>query len=237
MGLLPVILIVGAVVLLVILMCKICKSFTQMDQIIKQITEESRHLLDSARYQPKLTSSSTALGRIENRQVEVPLVCHNDQMSQVKTLPQRQPHTQLIIEGVRQLNSTISGQSVVNKSSTSKRPLLHEDAIMKHINPSCNTDKEAIHFSTERNKKFKTKVNHVFKIDPFHFKEARENGVEVYKSTFPCAYWKCKKTQSGKFKVTEVGVMDAVFRKFDCHLLIEICRKTARIRIPVYPHQ
>ena len=81
-------------------------------------------------------------------------------------------------------------------------------------------------------------MNHVFKIDPFQFKEARGagDGVKVYKSKFPCQYWECRKTQSGKFKVTEVGVMNAVFRKFDYHLLIGICRKTARIRIPVYPN-
>ena len=86
----------------------------------------------------------------------------------------------------------------------------------------------------QQNKKCKTKVNYVFKIDPFDFKEGWENGVKVYKSTFPCAYWKCKK-KFGKFKVTEVGVMNAVFRKSDCRLLIEICRQTTRIRIPVYP--
>ena len=133
--------------------------------------------------------------------------------------------------------------------SSGRRPLLHKAAIMKHIHPSCNTDKEAIHISTERDKKYETEVNHVFKIHPNQFIEAEvkvkvedkvgdkvDEKVEdedimemVYKSKFPCQYWECKKIQSGKFEVTERGKMHAVFRKSDCHLLIDICHETRQL--------
>ena len=133
MGLLPVILIVGAVVLLVILMCK-CS--TQRDLGIEE-EEESRYLLDS----------------------------DNDQVSHYVTLSQ-------LSEGARPTNRG-PGQS--GARNFGKRPLLHRAAIMKHIRPSCNTDKEAIHISTERDKKYETDVNHVH---PNQFKEAKVEVVE-----------------------------------------------------------
>ena len=132
-----------------------------------------------------------------------------------------------------------SGQSVARNFG--KQPLLNEAAIMKHIHPSCNTDEEAIHISTERDKKSETGVNHVFKIHPNQFIEAEVkvkvgDKVEdddimemVYISKFPCQYWECKKIQSGKFEVTERGKMHAVFRKSDCHLLIDICHETRQL--------
>ena len=216
MGMLPVILIVGAVVLFVILMCK-CS--TQRDLDIEEEEEESRYLLDS-----------------DNDQVSA----HYVTLSQLN-------------EGARPTNRR-PGQS----GHFGERPLLHRAAIMKHIHPSCNTDKEAIHISTERDKKYETEVNHVFKIHPNQFIEAEvevedEVGDEVedevgdkvndevevedeiimeivYISKFPCQYWECKKTQSGQFEVTERGEMYAVFRKSDCHLLIGICRETRQWR-------
>ena len=60
--------------------------------------------------------------------------------------------------------------------SSVKRPLLHKAAIMKHIHPACNSDLDAIHFSTERDKKYSTEVNCVFKISPNEFEETMVNG-------------------------------------------------------------
>ena len=57
-----------------------------------------------------------------------------------------------------------------------KRPLLHRAAIMKHIHPDCKSDLDAINFSTERDKKYSTDVNCVFKINPNEFKETMVNG-------------------------------------------------------------
>ena len=208
MGLLPIILIVGAVVLLVMLMCFCCKSLTQRNEDI----EENRYLLDS-----------------DNDQVSA----HYVTLSQLS-------------EGARPTNRR-PGQS--RERNFGKRPLLNRAAIMKHIHPSCNTDEEAIHISTERDKKSQTGVNHVFKIHPNQFIEAEvkvkvedkvgdkvDDRVEdedimemVYISKFPCQYWECKKTQSGKFEVTERGEMYAVFRKSDCHLLIDICHETRQL--------
>ena len=208
MGLLPVILIVGAVVLLVLLMCRCWEAQTQRDLDIEE-EEESRYLLDS-----------------DNDQVSA----HYVTLSQLS-------------EGARPTNRR-PGQL----GHFGERPLLHRAAIMKHIHPSCNSDKEAIHFSTERDKKYKTEVNNVFKIHPNQFKEAEfeveyevgdedDDEVEVeiivemvYISKFPCQYWECKKTPNGQFEVTERGEMYAVFRKSDCHLLIGICRETRQWR-------
>ena len=112
--------------------------------------------------------------------------------------------------------------------SSGKR--LHKAAIMKHIHPACNSDSDAIQFSTEREKhmsgKYATEVNHVFKINPNEFIEAIVDRETVSKSLAPCQYWKCKKKQSGKFEVTERGLMHAVFRKSDGHLLIASCNET-----------
>ena len=157
LSLFSIILIVGAVVgglcLLVMLyvMCRSCKSQAQREQDI----EDNRHRLKSLR-------------------------SDHDQLSQVQTLPQRRPHTHLITEGARPPNRR-PGQrghedSLLSEArSSGKRPLLNEAAIMKHIHPSCKTDEEAIYFSTERDKKYETEVNHVFKINPNEFIEAREN--------------------------------------------------------------
>ena len=134
MGLLPIILIVGAVVLLVMLMCFCCKSLKKRNEDI----EENRYLLDS----------------------------DNDQVSHYVTLSQ-------LSEGARPKNRR-PGQS----GHFGEQPLLHRAAIMKHIHPSCNSDKEAIHISTERDKKYKTEVNNVFKIHPNQFKEAEVEVVD-----------------------------------------------------------
>ena len=107
---------------------------------------------------------------------------------------------------------------------------LHKAAILKHIHPTCKSDSDAIHFSAERDKhasgKYATEVNHVFRINPNEFIEAIVEREMVSKSFAPCQYWKCKKKQSGKFEVTERGIMHAVFRKSDGHLLIERCNET-----------
>ena len=142
--------VVGGLVLLVMLyvMCRSCKSQAQREQDI----EDNRHRLRS----------------------------YNDQVSQVQKLPQRRPHMHLITEGARPPNRR-PGQrghedSLLSEARNSgKRPLLHKAAIMKHIHPSCNSDREAIHFSNERDKKYGTEVNHVFRINPNEFIEAREN--------------------------------------------------------------
>ena len=185
--------VVGGLVLLVMLyvMCRSCKSQAQREQDI----EDNRHRLRS----------------------------YNDQVSQVQKLPQRRPHMHLITEGARPANRR-PGQrghedSLLSEARNSgKRPLLHKAAIMKHIHPSCNSDREAVHFSTERDKKYGTEVNHVFRINPNEFIEARENremvfkekcilvasykrsSIKVYRSIVPCQYWECKK-KSGKFEV------------------------------------
>ena len=142
--------VVGGLVLLVMLyvMCRSCKSQAQREQDI----EDNRHRLRS----------------------------YNDQVAQVQKLPQRRPHMHLITEGARPPNRR-PGQrghedSLLSEARNSgKRPLLHKAAIMKHIHPSCNSDREAIHFSNERDKKYGTEVNHVFRINPNEFIEAREN--------------------------------------------------------------
>ena len=164
LSLFSIILIVGAVVgglcLLVMLyvMCRSCKSQAQREQDI----EDNRHRLKSVR-------------------------SDHDQLSQVQTLPQRRPHTHLITEVSRPPNRR-PGQrgnedSLLSEARNSgRRPLLHKAAIMKHIHPSCNTDEEAIRFSTERDKKYETEVNHVFKISPNEFIEARENRGVVRKN-------------------------------------------------------
>ena len=88
----------------------------------------------------------------------------NDQMSRVQKLPQSQRRP----GGAKQTNWR-PGQRGKNDS------FLHEAAIMKHIHPSCNSDIEAIQISTERDKKYETEVNHVFKINPNEFIEAVVN--------------------------------------------------------------
>ena len=103
---------------------------------------------------------------------------------------------------------------------------LLSSAIMKHIHPTCNSDSDASNFSSERDKKSGTEVNHVFKVDPEEFMEVDINGEMVFMSKVKCPYWECQKKQNGKFEVTEKGVMHAVFRKSDGHLLIERCRET-----------
>ena len=131
MGLLPVILIVGAVVLLVMLMCRCWEAQTQRDL---NIEEEDRYLLDS-----------------DNDQVSAHYVTLS-QLNEGERPPNRRP-----------------GQS----GNFGKRPLLHRAAIMKHIHPACNTDKKAIHISTERDKKYETDVN-----NPNQVKEAKVEVVD-----------------------------------------------------------
>ena len=70
----------------------------------------------------------------------------------------------------------------------------------------------------EREKKYPTFVNHVFKTDEFSFKTAHYHGDEVRTiqkknynlhhvffqviiSTKFCKYWECSKAKSGKFEV------------------------------------
>ena len=161
LSLFSIILIVGAVVgglcLLVMLyvMCRSCKSQAQREQDI----EDNRHRLKS----------------------------DHDQLSQVQTLPQRRPHMNLITEVSRPPNRR-PGQrghedNLLSEARNSgKRPLLHKAAILKHIHPSCNSDEEAIRFSNERDKKYGTEVNHVFKINPNEFIEARDNRGVVRKN-------------------------------------------------------
>ena len=105
--------------------------------------------------------------------------------------PQRRPHTQLITdhERVKPPNRRpgqrgSEGGSLLSESRSSGRRL-HKAAILKHIHPTCNSDSDAIQFSSERDKhasgKYATEVNHVFKINPNEFIEARVDRETVRK--------------------------------------------------------
>ena len=163
MGLFFIILIVGAVVGLLVLlvmlyvMCRSCNSQAQRDQDIENNRLRLKYPGEGGH------------------------VSHDGQ-----TLPQRRPHTHLITETQERAKppnrrpghrgTEAEGGSLLSEARNSgKRPLLHRAAIMKHIHPACNSDMDAIHFSTERDKKYPTEVNHVFKINPNEFTETREN--------------------------------------------------------------
>ncbi len=155
MGIFSIILIVGGVVgvlvLLVMLyvMCKSCNSQAQREQ------------------------------DIENNRLRMKYPGEGGHEGQ--TLAQRRPHTHLITETQERARrpghrgTEAEGGSVLSEGrSSGKRPLLHKAAIMKHIHPICNSDLDAIYFSTERDKKYPTEVNHVFKINPNEFTETGE---------------------------------------------------------------
>ena len=76
------------------------------------------------------------------------------------------------------------GGSLLSETRSSRKRL-HKAAIMKHIHPTCNSDSDAIQFSSERDKhtsgKYATEVNHVFKINPNEFIEARVDRETVRK--------------------------------------------------------
>lgn len=159
MGIFSIILIVGALVgglvLLVMLyvMCKSCNSQARREQDIENNRLRLKYPGEGGQ------------------------VTHDGQ-----TLPQRRPHTHLITETQERARrpghrgTEAEGGSLLSEAKNSgKRPLLHRAAIMKHIHPTCNSDMDAIHFSTERDKKYPTEVNHVFKINPNEFTETREN--------------------------------------------------------------
>ena len=106
--------------------------------------------------------------------IEANYVSHGGQ-----TLSQRLPHTHFITErGRTKPPYRRPGQRgpEAGERRSGKRPLLHKAAIMKHIHPECKSDLDAINFSTERDKKYSTDVNCVFKINPNEFKETMVNG-------------------------------------------------------------
>ena len=144
---------VGGLVLLVMLyvMCRSCNSRSQTIQDV----ENNRHRV---KYQ-------------------------NDQLSTEQTHPQRRPHTQLLHEAEKQPRPEQRGtreEGLVSESRNSrKRLLLNKAAIMKHIKPNCNSDSDACNFSNKRDKKYETKVNHVFKVNPNEFMEVQRNGETV----------------------------------------------------------
>ena len=84
-----------------------------------------------------------------------------------------------------------AGRSLLSETRSSGKRL-HKAAIMKHIHPACNSDSDAIQFSTEREKhmsgKYATEVNHVFKINPNEFIEARIDRETVRKLYDWCCY-------------------------------------------------
>ena len=83
----------------------------------------------------------------------------------MKKITLRQLNTQLISERARPPTGR-PGQRGHEGS------FLHKAAIMKHIHPYCNSSIEAILISTERDRKYETEVNLVFKIHPNEFIEA-----------------------------------------------------------------
>ena len=124
-------------------------------------------------------SRSQTIQDVENNRHRVKY--QNDQSSTEQTHPQRRPHTQLLHEARDQRGTHQEGS--LSESRNSRRLLLHPAAIMKHIQPTCNSDSDACNFSNERDKKFVTKVNHVFKVNPNEFIEVRRNGETVRKLT------------------------------------------------------
>ena len=104
----------------------------------------------------------------------------NDKVSQVQKITLRQLNTQLISERARPPTRR-PGQRGHEGS------FLHKAAIMKHIHPYCNSSIEAILISTERDRKYETEVNLVFKIHPNEFIEAGDYRETVRKCTrFGC---------------------------------------------------
>jgi len=47
-------------------------------------------------------------------------------------------------------------------------------------------------------------------------------------STKFCKYWECSKAKSGKFEVSETGIMKPMFQKVTGHLMIEESRENRR---------
>ena len=108
--------------------------------------------------------------------------------------------------------------------------LLCRKAIYKHIHPECTTEEKAIEISEERNKYFKTPVNHVFQVNETEFELTNEGGQEVIISKRPCIYWECRRARgrnNSEYMVFETGQMYAIFRpEPECHLLIGASKKT-----------
>ena len=110
------------------------------------------------------------------------------------------------------------------------KSLLCRKAIYKHIHPECTTEEKAIEISEERNKYFKTPVNHVFQVNETEFELTNEGGQEVIKSKRPCIYWECRRARgrnNSEYMVFETGQMYAIFRPGpECHLLTGESKKT-----------
>ena len=80
------------------------------------------------------------------------------------------------------------------------RVLISDIAVMKHILPSCQTDKEAEIFSRRRNILSEAEANTVIKAQEWDF-HLDLTGTFI-RSNNPVPYWQCEKLDNGEFKVS-----------------------------------
>ena len=80
-----------------------------------------------------------------------------------------------------------------------RRVLISNMAMMKHLHPSCRTDREAEIFSERRNTLNETKINTVIKAQEkdFHL----DLSGTCISSNYPVPFWHCEKLDNGDFQV------------------------------------